>query len=75
MITRKSKHEFRVKVPVGNLVNTDLLAAMKDWCFTTFGTSGRNSEHRWRHGWVPGGQDIFYFRNEKDALLFTLRWV
>lgn len=67
MITRKSKHEFRVSFP---RMSNNELHDMKDWCEATFGQGGRNTKNQWRYGWLPSKNDIFYFRTEKDALFF-----
>jgi hypothetical protein len=81
MIIRKSKHEFRVTLT--GLVTNDRHET-KDWCTTTLGPGGRNKKCRWRYGWTqtslsPGWTqtttDIFYFKSEKDALHFALRWM
>ena len=45
-----------------------------DWCTETYGPGGRNKKYRWRYGWVYREKDTFYFRTEKDALFFALRW-
>lgn len=47
---------------------------MRDWCRETFGEGGRNPKCQWRYGWTQHDNDIFYFRTEKDALYFDLRW-
>lgn len=74
MIHRKTKHEFRVRVPITNPVTSLDIENMRQWCLTTFGPGGRNPKYRWRFGWVRRSEDTFYFRFEKDALFFVLRW-
>lgn len=75
MITRKSKHEFKVTVPIGNKpVTVDDLDAMIAWCEQTLGLDGRNPKYRWRYGWIDQTKDSFYFRHESDAFMFVLRW-
>lgn len=74
MIKRKNKHEFRVTAPVNKPVTNADLEEMRDWCANTFGPGGRKREYRWRYGWFNRDADTFYFRNEKDALFFALRW-
>jgi len=76
MITRKSKHEYRINF--GKIVSKpytpeDLRQALK-WCAEVFGPSGRNKKYRWRFGWADREADYLYFRTEKDALFFVLRW-
>jgi len=71
MITRKSKHEFRVSFP---RMSSNDVHTMRDWCRETFGEGGRNPKCQWRYGWTHHDNDIFYFRTEKDALYFDLRW-
>lgn len=76
MIEKKSKHEYRVilgktsKSPY----TQDELNNVISWCSETFGSGGRNKKYKWRYGWVDRTSDIFYFRNEKDAMFFVLRW-
>lgn len=83
MITRKSKHEWRVEVPLTREItkSNQEWEDMIDWCHKTFGPGGRNKKYRWRFGWTRRARDIdrlyvdtFYFRNEKDAMFFVLRW-
>ena len=74
MITKISKHEYKVAVPLVKPVTVEDLDDMRKWCTSTFGTGGRNLKYRWRYGWISGISDSFYFRNEKDALFFVLRW-
>ena len=71
MIIRKSKHEFRVTLT--GLVTNDLHET-REWCATTLGPGGRHKKCRWRYGWTQTTTDIFYFKSEKDALHFALRW-
>lgn len=72
MIARKSKHEYRVEIPTKKSYTNDDLYEIIHWCTQTFGEGGRNQKCRWRYGWIK--TDIFYFRNEKDAMYFVLRW-
>lgn len=74
MIKRKSKHEFRISVGDTSLVpyTANDLHNLKDWCKQQFGEPGKKA--RWRYGWVYRDTDTFYFRDEKDALFFALRW-
>lgn len=71
MIIRKSKHEFRVTLT--GLMTNDRHET-KEWCTTTLGPGGRNKKCKWRYGWTQTTNDIFYFKSEKDALHFALRW-
>jgi len=71
MITRKSKHEFRVYFADKSAKD---LHTMKDWCKESFGAAGKHDTNRWRYGWFSTEKDVFYFRSEKDALHFALRW-
>ena len=76
MITRKSKHEYRIsfgKTVPKPYTPEELRQALK-WCEEIFGPSGRNKKYRWRFGWADRYEDYFYFRTEKDALFFLLRW-
>ena len=74
-ITRKSKHEWQVEFGkiAAPFTNEDLKFA-QSWCTEKFGPSGRKAKFRWRYGWVDRVAASFYFRNEKDALMFLLRW-
>jgi hypothetical protein len=76
MIKRKSKHEFIISMGSTSLVpyTPEQLREVRDWCTEVFGPGGRNSKYKWRYGWVNRETDTFYFRNEKDALFFALRW-
>lgn len=75
MITRKSKNQFVVSVPIGNApVTNDEVREMRNWCTQTFGAGGRNPKCVWRYGWVIRSSDLFYFKKERDALMFVLRW-
>ena len=43
----------------------------REWCEKAFGMGGR--KYKWRQSWtdkVP----TFYFRDERHATLFTLKW-
>jgi len=73
MITRKSKHEFKV-VPKGPYTHDDIHEIIK-WCNANFGLGGRNKKCIWRYGWVERHADTFYFKHEKDALFFCMRWL
>ena len=72
MITqeRKSKYKHKITMPANWDNGID---EMRDWCTKNFGPGGRSRHFRWRYGWLDN--DVtFYFRNGKDAMLFTLRW-
>lgn len=75
MITRKSKHEYQVKVPINKPLANDDLQEMIHWCTQTFGQGGRNKKSRWRYGWLTRYADTFYFKTERDAMYFVLRWL
>lgn len=49
-------------------------AEIEKWCRDTFGESGRNHKYRWRRNWTVNFPLRFYFKNEKDATVFMLRW-
>ncbi len=74
MIKRKSKHEFVVNAVMNKPVTVEDLDDMRQWCHDTFGPGGRKRQYRWRYGWIERNASLFYFRTEKDALFFTLRW-
>lgn len=74
MIKRKSKHEFRVQLEIKPYTHDDLQEVLQ-WCKDNFGEGGRNKRCIWRYGWVHRYADTFYFKFEKDALLFCMRWL
>lgn len=74
MIIRKSKNEFKVNAPLNSPVTAENIDEMRQWCTNIFGQGGRNKKCGWRYGWVDRTHNSFYFRTEKDALFFTLRW-
>jgi hypothetical protein len=64
----KYKHKVTVRREEGKAnKNPDMIS----WCEQTFGRGGRRE--RWRFGWIDS-DSTFYFKNGKDAMLFTLRW-
>jgi len=73
MITqeRKSKYKHKVIFESGHTVTS--FKEIRDWCEKTYGPGGRSKKLRWRVGWTDKS-DTFYFRNSKDAMLFSLRW-
>lgn len=73
MITqeRKSKYKHKVMISPGWAIGEH--AQMKQWCEDTFGPGGRSKKLRWRFGWTDS-VDTYYFKNSKDAMMFTLRW-
>jgi hypothetical protein len=73
MITqeRKSKYKHKVIFESGHTVAS--FKEIRDWCEKTYGPGGRSKKLRWRVGWTDKS-DTFYFRNSKDAMLFSLRW-
>lgn len=51
------------------------LVEIREWCRQQFDGGREISDHyRWWYD-TPLGKDIFYFKNEADAMLFTLRWI
>ena len=69
---RKSKYKTKVIMPLETTRAADRKEVeMRAWCEQAYGPGGRRE--RWRYGWTQ--QDItFYFRNQKDATMFVLRW-
>lgn len=77
MITvRKSKHEYRVLLDKNSksTYTQDELKNVISWCNEIYGPGGRNKKCKWRYGWLNSAGDTFYFRDEKDAAFFMLRW-
>jgi hypothetical protein len=72
MITeRKSKYKYKIIFKGGHTKAP--YTEIRQWCEQTFGPGGRSRKLRWRNGWTDK-DDTFYFKNSKDALLFTLKW-
>lgn len=77
MIKRKSSHEYIVDIREGKpsiYDHAEELLKMRSWCHDTFGPGGRNKSCRWRYGWTHT-RNYFYFKYEKDALFFCMRWL
>lgn len=76
MIKRISKHEFRVSLGDTSLVpyTPHQVDDVLEWCKEIYGPGGRNKKYKWRYGWLHRHADTFYFRDEKDALFFVLKW-
>lgn len=77
-IDRKSRKEFRVTVPHRDEKDEPTVRDMYKWCQATFGEDGRNRKCQWRYGWLKDFDSpltyYFYFRKEKDALFFAMKW-
>lgn len=60
------------RIPVGQKDNTD---RAYDWCTAKFGDTDTPSAV-WTYDWgySESNSDLFYFKNEADAMLFALRW-
>jgi len=72
MITQERKSKYKHKVMFeGQLVARH--DEIQGWCRQSFGEGGRSKKLRWRFGWTEK-HDTYYFKNSKDAMLFTLRW-
>ena len=63
--TVKHKHKIKITLSVGND------REVREWCEQMFGPGGHKG--RWRFGWVHK-DDNYYFRSNKDATMFMLRW-
>lgn len=73
MIKRKSKHEYRIDL--NPKYTHDELHEMLAWCKENFGEGGRNNKCLWRYGWITKNvKYVLYFRHEKHALFFCMRW-
>lgn len=72
MITQERKSRYKHKVMFsGQMVSKH--SEIQEWCQQSFGPGGRSRKLRWRFGWTDK-HDTYYFKNSKDAMLFTLRW-
>ncbi len=68
----KSKYQFsRAKWYKADFYYTDF-DAIVNWCTEQFGPHPKHPDawSRWKHN----GQDRVFFRDEKDYVLFCLRW-
>ena len=72
MITQERKSKYKHKVIFTSSVNLRQ-AEVRAWCEKNFGPGGRSKKYRWRMGWTDK-TDTYYFKNSKDAMLFTLMW-
>jgi hypothetical protein len=70
---RKSKYKHKITLtrPDNKWSTPKVEPEMQEWCEKTFGPGGR--KERWRFGWTDTDA-TFYFRQPKDAMLFSLRW-
>lgn len=73
MITYEKKGTAKHIVIISPRWASDELSKVRDWCAEMFGPGGRNKKYRWRYGWTDT-KSTFYFKDEKDATLFTIRW-
>ncbi len=73
MITQERKSKYKHKVIFESGHTAASFKEIRDWCEKTYGPGGRSKKLRWRVGWTDKS-DTFYFRNSKDAMLFSLRW-
>ena len=55
-------------------VGADQLLELEKWCKEMFGDGGRHHRYRWRKGWTSGKIGAFYFKQQKDAMFFLLKW-
>jgi len=68
---------YKIRVQAYSLSRID---TVKQWCETEFGLCWEvpnNRQGRWRCYWCgPKDHDYyrFHFRDDADAVLFTLRW-
>ena len=70
MITRKSKHEYLVTLPIS--LEKDAVNELKEWCSNFLGSGGKGTGKRWRYGWTASTSNNFYFVTESDALMFSM---
>lgn len=72
MITQERKSKYKHKVVFTDGTSTRQ-TDVREWCERNFGPGGRSKKFRWRVGWTDK-IDTYYFKNSKDAMMFTLRW-
>lgn len=76
MIYHKSKHEYVVKLKNKKPITNDELHEILRWATSNFGEKGRDKKCIWRYGWISNKNvDTFYFKYEKDAFFFCMRWL
>jgi len=73
MVTQERKSKYKHKVMISPSRAGSEHREIKTWCEQSFGPGGRSKKFRWRFGWTDK-VDTYYFKNSKDAMLFTLRW-
>lgn len=76
MFTQERKSKYKHKITMEREYHwkpreDERHAEIRQWCEKSFGPGGRKS--RWRFGWTHKDA-TFYFRNSKDAMMFSLRW-
>jgi hypothetical protein len=62
-----TKEWAKVKVPVANKYSQWALCSL--WCSNNFGP-GFTVDRVWEYA----GEGIYEFKNDQDAILFSLRW-
>jgi hypothetical protein len=69
---RKSKYKTKITIPLSTHgISDHKEVEMRKWCENLYGPGGRRE--RWRYGWTQ--KDItFYFRQPRDAMMFSLKW-
>ena len=70
MIVAERKSKYKTKITVPGLAG-DREKEIISWCEESFGPGGR--KWRWRFGWMKE-DSTFYFKDERDASIFMLRW-
>lgn len=73
MITTQRKSKYKYKIIFSPMQIDDEHSDRKEWCTQMFGPGGRSRKYRWRYGWTDN-DDVYYFKSDKDAMMFLLRW-
>ena len=73
MITTESKGKNKHKVIFSPAWAQSEHYEIIKWCEEQFGPGGRNKKCRWRYGWTSS-DNVYHFKQAKDAMLFVLRW-
>jgi hypothetical protein len=73
MITQQRKSKYKHKVTFKGGHKDVPHHQINEWCERTFGPGGRSKKLRWRRGWTDK-DDTFYFKSDKDAMLFAMKW-
>lgn len=73
MVVTQRKSKYKTKVIFEPAWAFSEHTQIRQWCEDRFGPGGRGKNLRWRFGWT-GSHNTYYFKDQKDATIFVLRW-